>query len=101
MGCKRSEVQILSPRLLALKVVPAFRAFVYGPMNEPLPPTPPLNRNAAISLFAAILTVVSFCTAVAPIPLTGYVCYPGAVLFGLVAVVFGVMALVQIRSTQE
>ncbi len=70
-------------------------------MNEQSPPVPPLNRSAIISLVAAILTALSFCTAVAPIPLTGYVCYPAAVVFGLVALVSGAAALLQIRTTRE
>ncbi len=70
-------------------------------MNEQSPPVPPLNRSAIISLVAAILTALSFCTAVAPIPLTGYVCYPAAVVFGLVALISGAAALLQIRTTRE
>ncbi len=61
----------------------------------------PMNRNAVISMVAAILTVLSFCTAVAPIPLTGWVCYPAAFACGLVALVTGMASLAQIRSSQE
>src|SRR5512146_933824 len=70
-------------------------------MNDESRPGPPVNRSALISLGAAILTLVSFCTAVAPIPLTGYVCYPAAVVFGLVALVAGITALAQIRVSKE
>jgi len=70
-------------------------------MNDETQPVLPVNRRAIISLIAAVLTALSFCTAVAPIPFTGYVCYPAAVLFGLVALVTGVTALVQIRSSRE
>jgi uncharacterized protein DUF4190 len=70
-------------------------------MNDRLPPAVPVNRNALISLVAGLLTLLSFCTAVAPIPLTGYVCYPAAALLGLVAFVTGVTALAQIRTTKE
>ncbi len=70
-------------------------------MNEQFPPAPPLNRSAVISLVAAVLTALSFCTAVAPIPFTGYLCYPAAVVFGLVALVSGAAALLQIRTTRE
>ncbi len=52
-------------------------------------------------MVAAVLTALSFCTAVAPIPFTGYVCYPAAAVFGLVALVYGVAALMQIRTTRE
>ncbi len=66
-------------------------------------PTPivPVNRNASISLIAAILTAASFCTAVAPIPFTGYVCYPAAVVLGLVALLTGITSLAQIRARHE
>ncbi len=60
-----------------------------------------MNRNAVISVVAGLLTLVSFCTAVAPIPLTGYVCYPAAVVLGLVALITGVMSLAQIGTTRE
>ncbi len=61
----------------------------------------PTNRSALISVVAAALTALSFCTAVAPIPLTGYVCSPAAAFFGLIALVSGVAALVQMRANQE
>ena len=70
-------------------------------MNDLHPPVVPVNRNAIISLIAGLLTLLSFCTAVAPIPLTGYVCYPAAVVLGLVAFVTGVRALAQIRTSRE
>ena len=63
--------------------------------------TVPVNHNAVISMLAAIVTVLSFCIAVAPIPLTGWVCYPAAFVSGLVAVVTGVSSLAQISRSQE
>jgi len=59
------------------------------------------NRNALISIIAAILTVLSFCTAVAPVPFTGYVCYPAATILGLVALLTGLTSLGQIRDRKE
>ena len=70
-------------------------------MNGETPHVAPMNRNAVISIIAAVLTLLSFCTAVAPIPLTGWVCYPSAVVLGLVALVTGMMSLAQIRDSQE
>ncbi len=70
-------------------------------MESQTPPLPPMNRNARISMVAAILTLLSFCTAVAPIPLTGWVCYPAAFVSGLVALLTGIASLAQIRSSQE
>ena len=56
------------------------------------------NRIAIISLISAILTLVSFCTAVAPIPFTGWVCYPAAAVTGFAALTSGLISLRQIRS---
>src|SRR5512140_2931956 len=66
-------------------------------------PTPalPINRNAIISAIAAFLTLLSVCIAVAPIPFTGYVCYPAGALLGLVALVTGVASLIQTRTRRE
>ncbi len=69
-------------------------------MSNP-PPLVPVNRNAVISVIAAILTVASFCTAVAPIPFTGYVCYPAAAVLGLVALSTGLASLAQMCARKE
>jgi hypothetical protein len=66
--------------------------------SHPLTPT---NRNAIISLISAILTLFSFCIAVAPIPFTGFVCYPAATVLGLTAFATGLTSLRQIRSDSE
>jgi hypothetical protein len=60
-----------------------------------------INRSAAISIGAAVLTVVAFCVGAAPIPLTGFVCFPTAAILGLAAVVAGLFARQQIRSSAE
>ncbi len=70
-------------------------------MTDEIPAVLPINRTAVISLIAAFLTLLSFCTAVAPIPFTGYVCYPAAALLGLIALLTGVTALWQIRTRNE
>ena len=67
-------------------------------MDETRPPAT-TNSLAVISLLAALLTVLSFCGGVAPIPLTGWVCFPSAILFGLLALVTGIPALRQIRAS--
>jgi hypothetical protein len=36
-----------------------------------------------------------------PIPFTGFVCFPAAVLFGLLAVTFGAASLFRIRARAE
>ncbi len=70
-------------------------------MNDEAPHLAPMNRSAVISIIAALLTVLSFCIAVAPIPLTGYVCYPAAALTGLVALITGLLSLAQISQSAE
>jgi hypothetical protein len=61
----------------------------------------PTNRLSIISLSAAVLTVISFCLGVIPIPMTAAVCYPAAVLLGITALVTGFRALGQIRAGGE
>ncbi len=60
-----------------------------------------MNRNGVINMVAAILTLLSFCIAVAPIPLTGWVCYPAAFASGLISLLTGIVSLAQIRSSGE
>ena len=59
---------------------------------------PPTNPLAVFSLCAAVLTVLSFCGGVAPIPFTGWFCFPAAILLGALALVSGLGA---IRSKGE
>lgn len=65
------------------------------------PSTAPTNRLALYSLFAAGLTIFSFCIGFAPIPLSSIPCYPMAVVLSIVALVYGSRALNQIRLTGE
>ncbi len=69
-------------------------------VDQPSPATP-VNRAAIMSAVAGFLTLLSFCTAVAPIPLTGWVCYPSAAVLGVVAVVTGITSLAQIRKSGQ
>ena len=59
------------------------------------------NMNAIISLSSAILTVISFCIGIAPIPLTGLVCYPASAVLGIAALATGLASLRQIRASGE
>jgi hypothetical protein len=61
----------------------------------------PTSRLAIVSLSAAVLTLFSFCGGVAPIPLTGWVCFPAAIFLGLVALVSGLAALRRTRNDAE
>jgi uncharacterized membrane protein len=61
----------------------------------------PTNRLSLISFLSACLTVSSFCIGFAPIPLTAWVCYPAAVLFGMISLVSGFTSLRQVRASGE
>jgi hypothetical protein len=61
----------------------------------------PTNRLSLISFLCAMLTLFSFCIGLAPIPLSAWVCYPVAVLLGLVALITGFTSLRQIRTSGE
>ena len=65
------------------------------------PANPSTNRFAIVAFIAAILTFTSFCIGVAPIPLTSIVCYPAAVLLGIVALVAGFRGLRQLRLSGQ
>jgi hypothetical protein len=40
------------------------------------------NRGAVTSIVFAVLTILSLCIALAPIPLTGFICFPAAMVLG-------------------
>ena len=63
--------------------------------------TAPTNRLAILSFSAAFFTLGSFCVGLAPIPLTGWVCYPVAVVLGSAALLSGFRALRQVRASGE
>ena len=69
-------------------------------MNENTPDIS-TNTNSIISLFSAILMVISFCVGIAPIPLTGLVCYPISAVLGIAALSTGLVSLRQIRTSGE
>jgi hypothetical protein len=64
-------------------------------------PKLPLNTRAILSLLFAVLTMLSFCLGIAPIPLTALVCYPAAILLGLVSLWLGWQGLQEVRQKGE
>ncbi len=70
-------------------------------MSETGIETQPVDRGAVISLAAAVLTVVSLCAGILPVPLTGFVCFPAAVGLGGVALAAGLVSLRRIRASGE
>ncbi len=61
-------------------------------------PRPSFNTRAVLSLLFAVLTVLSFCVGVAPIPLTSLICYPAALLLGGIALWTGWSSLREVRQ---
>ena len=64
-------------------------------------PTPPVNNQSILSLVFGILTILSFCWGVIPIPFTGFICFPASVLFGVLALVFGAVSLRRIQRENQ
>jgi hypothetical protein len=68
---------------------------------EEIRSSPPMNRNAVLSLAAGAMTLASFCVGVAPIPFTDFMCYSASLLFGVAALSIGFTSLWQIRRSGE
>lgn len=62
---------------------------------------PQTNTQSILSLVFGILTLLSFCMGLIPIPFTGFVCFPVSLMFGTLALIFGALALNQIRRGNE
>jgi hypothetical protein len=61
----------------------------------------PLNTQSILSLVFGVLTILAFCMGVAPIPFTGFVCFPASLLLGILAILFGVVSLNTIPKQNE
>jgi len=68
---------------------------------QEIKPALPVNRSAVISLAAGALTLLSFCTGLAPIPFTDFICYSVSLLFAVMALATGFASLLQIRRSGE
>ncbi len=64
-------------------------------------PLPPTNQQSTVSLSFGILTLLTVCMGMVPIPFTGFVCFPAGILSALIALISGVMSLSQIRRHGE
>jgi hypothetical protein len=60
-----------------------------------------INQLAVLSFFIAILSTLSLCIGVMPIPLTDLFCYPACFVLDIISFIMGLIALRQIRSTSE
>jgi zinc transporter ZupT len=59
------------------------------------------NQQATLSLIFGLATILSFCVGAMPIPFTGYICFPLSFISGMLALIFGIVALNQIRRRNE
>jgi energy-coupling factor transporter transmembrane protein EcfT len=57
----------------------------------------PTNKQSVLSLIFGILTILFFCIGWIPLPFTGFICFPLGILFGILALIFGIISLNQIR----
>jgi len=69
-------------------------------MNEEII-NPPINNHSILSFVFGILTILSFCTGLAPVPLTSFICFPTSFLLGFLSLIFGTISLNQIRKRNE
>ena len=61
----------------------------------------PVNNQSILSLIFGVIATMSFCTAMLPLPFTGLLCLPVSFLFGMLALVYGVISLNRIRRQNE
>jgi hypothetical protein len=64
-------------------------------------PSPGRNKHSIISLVLGILTVLSLCVGLAPVPGTGFVCFPAGMLLGMLALILGFVALNRIKRHEQ
>jgi len=58
-----------------------------------------INRKALISFLAAVLALLALCIGLLPIPFTVIICYPPGIILGIISLVYGVIALREIRES--
>jgi len=59
------------------------------------------NRHSVISLILSLLTLLTFCGGMIPFPFTGFICFPVSFLFGLLAFLYGLIAVRGIKQKNE
>ena len=64
-------------------------------------PVPPTNKHSIISLIFGILTVLTLCGTMLPLPLTGFICFPASFISGIVALTYGIISLNRLRASDE
>jgi len=64
-------------------------------------PIPPTNKHSIISLVLGILTLLMLCGSMMPFPFTGFICFPASFLFGVLSLIYGVVSLRSMRTSNE
>lgn len=59
------------------------------------------NQQSILSLIFGLATILSACTGMIPIPFTGLICFPLSFIFALLALIYGIIALNQIRNQRQ
>ncbi len=68
-------------------------------MTSDLQPTQrPIDRNAVVSFVTGLMALLAVCIAIIPVPLTGYLCFPGAAILTVVTAAHGVRALKRFKT---
>ncbi|MBK7455436.1 MAG: DUF4190 domain-containing protein [Anaerolineales bacterium] len=60
-----------------------------------------INAHSTLSLVFGILTLLFLCLSTFPFPFTTIICFPLSFLFGILALVFGIISLNRIRQRNE
>ncbi len=69
--------------------------------NEPIYPSPKTNTHSIISLILGILSTLTLCGGMVPVPFTGFICFPSSFLLGLLALIYGTTSLNAIQRNNE
>lgn len=64
-------------------------------------PSLPFNKQAIISVILGVITLITFCAGMLPIPFTGFICFPLSFILGLVAIIYGIISLNKIKRNNE
>ena len=61
-------------------------------------PVSSFNRKALFGFILAIFAILAICIGILPVPFTALICYPPGFVMGIASLVYGVIALRELRS---
>jgi uncharacterized membrane protein len=59
------------------------------------------NKRSIVSLILGILSALTLCGGMVPVPFTGLICFPVSFFLGLLAMIYGTISLNNIRKNNE